>query len=182
MLTLDPSIRSTGAALFIGPRLVAAARLIVEPEPGESRGMRAKRMQQEIIAWVVESGLRPTTLVYEWPQIYAVGKGKGDPNDVLGLLAVGAEVSGALGYLLAHTATNATLSVYTPLPSEWTCGTKKATKGDPWASTRGFRVKSRLTEIEASLIPKSHDVIDAVGIGLHQLGRFEPVRVFPGAT
>jgi hypothetical protein len=111
-------------------------------------------------------------LVVEWPQWYATGKTKGDPNDLAYLAGI------ATGLAVAFPGA----AVRSPVPRTWIGGLPKATSGDPWASPRGARVASRLSDAERALVPDSHDAIDAVGLGLWACGRFDRRRVYSGAT
>jgi hypothetical protein len=47
-----------------------------------------------------------------------------------------------------------------------------------WGTPRGRRIWLRLTEAERALCPDQNDAIDAVGLGLHALGRLEKISVF----
>lgn len=170
LLAVDPSIRSPGAAIFVSNELAAACVLKLEDIGGDI-GHRTRYASRRICDWARATGLpvtSATVLIYEWPQIYAAAKSKGDPNDLPGLAAVGAGVAAMMPW---HS------SILTPTPREWTGGVPKSTKGDPWLSARGIRIASRLSEKELSLVPKSHDAIDAVGLGLFALGRFQRRRV-----
>lgn len=118
-----------------------------------------------------EAPARPV-LVVEWQQVYRASRAKGDPNDLLGM----GFVSGAVAGLLQP----AELVGY--LPAEW-CRLKKSTKHrEAFTSPRGLRIMSRLSPAEKALVPRFHDSVDAVGLGLHHLGRLAPRRIFPGAT
>jgi hypothetical protein len=147
-------------------------------------GPRAQLMADAIVSDLVlcDATAHPlTAIVYEWPQVYRAARAPGDPNDLLGLVAVAAAVASKLGTIneFAH---RAAIDIIDPTPADWSQGLPKALTGDPWKSVRGVRVSSRLSPAELALVPKSHDAIDGVGIGLWALGRFEPRRVFPGAT
>lgn len=106
------------------------------------------------------------TLVVEFPKVYAGGKAKGDPADLLELAAlVGAlEERGRLR----------DVGVKRYLPHEWKRQLDKA--------TTKARVIERLTPEERQKIPdlpksKEHNVYDAIGIGLFHIGRFHPKRI-----
>lgn len=171
LLAADPSIRSPGVALFADDVLIAAAAL--EVPPAEPMALRAALAARAIVGWSAVRHVRQVDLVVvEWPQWYATGKSQGDPNDLAGLAGVGAAVAALLPYA----------EVRAPVPRDWIGGLPKSTRGDPWASPRGARVRSRLSAAEIELVPAQHDAIDAVGLGLWALGRFERRRVLPGAT
>lgn len=167
LLAVDPSIRSTGVALFVGRELVSCARIQVPAEG--SIGERVLRMAMKVSDWYGDWAPRTPLqcMIFEWPQIYAAAKSKGDPNDLPGLAAVGGAIAGIVK----------PITILTPTPREWTGGVPKSTKGDPWLSARGIRVASRLSPAELALVPKSHDAIDGVGLGLFALGRFQRRRV-----
>lgn len=114
------------------------------------------------------------TLVWEWPQVYGVGKSRVDPNDLPPLAALGSAVTRDLRPDV----------IITPKPREWQAGTSKNTEGPAWDCSRGSKLRARLTPEELALIPDSHDAIDAVCLALHATPRALaiPRRVFPGAT
>lgn len=174
LLALDPSINSSGLALFRRGELLATAR-VKRTRDGVTLGERAVRMSEEICAWVSHVRASPTCFVYEWPQIYPDETEK-NPNDLIGLSAVGNGV--ALALRTAAAARNECLEIVAPLPREWTGGLPKTKSGDPWESPRGGRIKTRLRPEEIVRVKAQHDVLDGVGLGLWALGRFERVRVF----
>ncbi len=171
VLTLDPSVRSPGIAIFHDSILCETVRMPVAIVKDEQRGARVARAADTLM-FFTRAWRRPDVIVYEWPQVYRAGRSKGDPADLIALAAVGAALAAIL----------AVPTIVTPTASEWTGGLPKVTTGDPWKSPRGRRIASRLSPAELALVPKSHDAIDAVGLGLWYLGRFAPARVFPGAT
>ena len=178
LLAVDPSLRSSGVAIFRGGALTSSARVTV-PKTEAVPAARALRMAQEIAAWASERG-EARTLACEWPQIYPRTHMRkeqrgADPNDLIGL----AGVAGALaGLLAAHAGQrDAALRVLAYRPAEWIGQIPKATRGNPWNSLRGQRIRAALTSDEADAVPPSHDVIDAVGIGLHALGRLRGGKV-----
>ena len=178
VLAIDPGIRSPGAALFADRQLVAATRIKV-PAAVHVRALGDRVMTvaklingwYQALCWSKGGGITHE-LVYEWPQIYRTSRSKGDPNALLKTLAVGVAASA-----LVMADRN-----YTPNPDEWAGQTKKSTTGDPWESQRGQMIARRLTDAEKALVPRSHDALDAVGLGLWRVGRFEPIRVYPGAS
>lgn len=99
-----------------------------------------------------------TELAIELPQVYDRARSKGDPNDLIQLAAV---VGGIVDRLGRKTA------IY--LPREWKKQVPKKIMCE--------RIESRLSEVERAEVelPASAklklDVWDAVGIGLHHLGR-----------
>jgi Holliday junction resolvasome RuvABC endonuclease subunit len=179
LVAIDPSIRSLGIAVFDAGQLHKAG--VVRPrdiDPTASKGQRAVAVADRIMDWLDAEtadwtgGSDGPHLIFEWPQIYTAVKSKGNPNDLL------VTVSPAL--VLSGYATFA--SIRTPTPAEWAGQTKKATRGDPWKSQRAQMVARRLSPDERKLIPSSHDAIDAVGLGLWAIGRFERRYINAGAT
>lgn len=168
---LDPGLDHPAVAIFSPAGVLEyAARVRV---PGKlAKLCTAERCRQiahlvadPVIAACADCPI--TMFVYELPQIYTAIKSKGDPNNLMKL----GPLCGAVSALL-----DCACQEY--LPGEWSHKTKKITRGDPWASQRGHRVRGRLTDEEAATVQATHDAVDAVGIGLHHLGRFDRVRVF----
>lgn len=183
LLALDPSFVKPGVALFRGGKLIAAERVKIDPDyKSMPFAERCGRVASDIIRWGIAHKMRPRTYAYELPQFYSERDGKtvGDPNDLRGLIAIGAEIAGTLR--LAMAGYDISLVVHSPTPAEWAGQIPKATTGDPWASPRGVRVKSRLSPAELLAVVPSHDAIDAVGIGLFIQGRFSPKHIYPGAV
>lgn len=175
VIALDPSVRSAGLAVFVGGDLTHASRhhfKVVDSEPKASRVMRIAHSLRAAITLTSTAFGDDTTYVYEWPQIYTREKSKGNPN---GLLLTFAPALVLAGLLPQH-------KVLAPTPAEWAGQTKKATRGDPWKSQRASMIARRLAPVERAIVPPSHDAIDAVGLGLWALGRFERKRVNSGAT
>lgn len=197
-VSLDPAHgidKYAGLSFWTQRRLAACAKIKLPPAgAAHGRGSRGQIMVRAIVAqlqsWGVVPSLNLTAIVHEWPQVYRAARAPGDPNDLLGLVAVGAGVAAQLDLLktismygaLNLTEPGPAIDIVDPKPDEWSNGLPKSLKGDPWKSLRGIRVASRLSPAELALVPKSHDAIDSVGIGLWACGRFEPRRVYPGAT
>jgi hypothetical protein len=171
LLAVDPSLRSTGWAWFVGGALARVGRN-TRKATDDAIARRAANMAEAVL--LNFSGVVIDRLVVEWPQVYRAARSKGDPNDLLGLAAIaGILVSGVEG------------RADTPTPREWSGGVPKATRGDPLKSARGVRVWSRLRESERAVLESTkinHDVVDAVGIGLWALGRFAPARYTGGGA
>lgn len=208
LLALDPSIRSAGVALFRGGVLVAADNVkcdVLRGDNGkpieESDAARVQRMAAEIAEWVARHQAAPRVLVTEWPQIYDrshmnAKQRNVDQNDQFGMAGVVGAVIGILSLVAAArdaalevvTAAEvvADLEVISATPAEWMGGqVKKATTVKAAkTSARALRIQERLSGDELLIweAVKSHDAIDAVGIGLWAIGRFERKRVYPGAT
>lgn len=96
--------------------------------------------------------------VCEFPFVYPGGRGKGDGNSLLSV----ARIAGRLTALVPESRLK---FVY---PRSW--------KGTVDKAVMCQRILDRLSEQEKRCLPKVpksklHNVIDAVGIGLHELGR-----------
>jgi hypothetical protein len=171
LVSVDPSLRSSGLAIFEGGVLVHAVSVKSKAATSADVAQRAVTMARLIVdaARPFVSPLvnedREPSVVLEWPQIYRAARAMGDPNDLPGLAAVGAAV---VALLNAHA-----VCIYTP--REWAGQVPKATKGDCRESPRSRRIRSRLSGLEVrvweGLKSSDHDAIDAIGIGLHHLGR-----------
>lgn len=189
-VALDPSINSCGLAVFDSAtkRLLAATRIT------RSKGASAKwdtlRRTHDIagncVAWLVsiapESYGRADCFVSEWPEQYRPGMTKGNRNGltpmaaVAGALAMGIAISPDLRMSYGPPLT---LAHY--LPKEWVQGTSKSTESFSKyvRSPRGALVLRPLDEAERLTFEatQSHDAGDAIGIGLHHLGRLKHRRV-----
>ena len=180
LLAVDPGLNAPACALFRSGTLVIAEPVKI-PRALSKLDLidRCRQVAQLIMQWYVAKVAQqwatgtqsPLHLVVERPQIYRGSKSKGDPNDLPPMVGIDAALAAYLD-----------CPVTSYLPREWVGGTSKAETGDPWKSPRGHRVWGRLTEAERAVVVPTHDVIDAVGIGLCYLKRFDPVRVYPGAT
>ena len=168
LVTIDPGIRHVGVALFAGELLIRAA-LVRSPCTRGNGAAECLAVAWEVAAWVSRAEAGVDHVGVEWPRIYTVEKSKGDPNDLLALVGVGT----AIGALLAvdhELLPDAVTSVH---PDEW--------KGQVPKATMTRRILDRLSPAERALIEDAgtltHNVVDAVGIGLHTLGRLERRRV-----
>lgn len=189
LLAVDPGTNSPGVALFVpntpGMTLRHATRVPIPAGFAKMpEGARWMHVGREIVAWATALG-RIDSVVFERPQWYQRGKSKGNPNDLVGVAGVAANLTGILS---CHNA----LNVFSPTPAEWigqlskvcpVCKGKAKKKcrechGSAWETPRGRYIRKRLTPAELTLVPDQNDAIDAVGLGLFQLGRLEPVRVF----
>lgn len=187
LLSVDPGMNSPGLAFFReNNTLYAAARANTSEYADLPDGERWLRVARTLAAWVLEkvpSGA--LTVAFERPQWYQRGKSKGDPNQLVGVAGVAANLTGILSC-------NYHVDVVSPKPAEWigqlskvctVCKGKAKKKcvechGSAWETPRGRRIRSRLTSAELLLVPDQNDAIDAVGIGLWVLGRLTPVSVF----
>lgn len=163
LLAIDPGIRGCGCAFFDGGRLTKAA-YVKNPMKEGNTAAAARAMAGAVLELFVPYGAVVNAIALEWPRIYAsrirAGATKADPNDLLGLAAVDAAIAMLLRY--AHVDCFA--------PSDW--------KGQLPKAAAETRIRGRLSEAELAVLdaadaPPSllHNVVDAVGIGLHRLGR-----------
>lgn len=173
LLAVDPSIRSSGVALFVGGVLVVARKITLSDSMRVDTLAVCREMSERIAMFT--GGRVLDEIACEWPQIYRETKSKGSPNNLLGLAAICCGVACLWPDAAA----------FSYLPREWSGGVPKATKGNAKKSPRAYRIGSRLTLPGEAAIwakTKGHDAIDAIGIGLYHLGRLTPRRVYPGAS
>ena len=164
LLAVDPSIRSCGVALFVDDVFDNATTLKV-PKRDVSAAERVRAVLELINRWAPPVSI--DEVVCEWPHVYPYGSdgATARPNDLFGL----AGVCGALAGMYRC------VPVVSYEPSEWGGQMGKAQKRE--------RVLRHLRPFERLRTEKlGQDAIDAVGIGLHHIGRFERRRVFAGAT
>lgn len=167
ILALDPGYGhdgGCGVALFDHDGTLLDGDLVPSPPRAHSDVLwRTRKIALDVLTWLEGRNVEAQILVVEWPQIYAASRSPGDPNDILGLAGVCSAVA-ALYPWQGHRAY---------LPREW--------KGTAPKSAIGKRVLARLTEFERRCIhdwgARTHNVLDAVGLGLHHLGRLERRRV-----
>lgn len=170
-------------------------------------GMRWIAVVDAICAWLDRRNIKLCEIhrvVFEKPQWYQRKQGgsKGDPNQLVGIVGVAATLLGRIAAF--HMPMQ--LQVANPTPSEWigqlskvcpTCEGKKTCPGvvngrkrsrvpfvcpdchgSAWGTPRGRRIRSRAGAAELTSVPDQNDAIDAFGIGLWDLGRLEPKRVY----
>lgn len=167
LFAVDPGLRYPAGALFINDVLVRASRVPI-PKGITTKTPIMERCRAISRALLDYAGCTPDELVVEYPQIYTRDKSKGDPNNLVPLAVIG----GCLSAMLPNA------RVISPQPREWTGNIPKTEEGNPWDSPRGRRIHSRLTAAEIATVTASHDAVDAIGIGLFALGRFERRRVY----
>ncbi len=146
---IDPGLNCTGIATFEAGFLVETG---IVNNPLKASDPLISRIRAMI-------DLLPPCHAGEWPQVYMLGKGKGDANDLLPLAAItGACVTAPEG------------RIYTP--AEW--------QGQLDKDACHRRIRTRLGPVEARIFDglsdlgaKAHNARDAVGIGLKYLGRFD---------
>jgi hypothetical protein len=162
LVSLDPGIRVSGLAVFRDSVLIHA-RILKNPTK-EARGPTAWwTMAGEAVnafrnatAWF--PGVAPVVFVTEVPQVYRFGNRKVDPDDLIQLAGVGGAVGASLKPAAAH-------GYY---PRQW--------KGSVDKDVMVRRILGRLSRAERAAIAPctaslKHNVVDAIGIGLHHLGR-----------
>lgn len=173
IVALDPGVRNPAICLLIDGTVIKAQRVKLPVKwaklpPGE----RSRQIGNLIVNTVEQISKKPiTTVIYEWPQIYRIGKSKGNPNKLLPLVAVGATVAALIG-----------AETQSPTPHEWIGNLPKSEKGDPWQSPRGQFIKRRLSKEELENVQNTHDAIDACGLALFCAGRLKLQHVYPGAV
>ncbi|NNB91955.1 hypothetical protein [Corallococcus exiguus] len=172
LVSIDPGLRHCGVALFDVPSAsLLCAGLPKNSEPAHGALSLASWAS---MAGAVQAWLRPRIqdepfqLVIELPRVYAAAHQRGDQNDLIQLAGVVGTLGGALAPVTERR------SVF---PRDW--------KGTLDADAFIERIKQRLESAEHLRVelPAAHDlhhnVWDAIGIGLHALGRLAPRRFFP---
>lgn len=165
LLAVDPGIRHCGCAVFKDGILVRCWLA----ENSLTRGNGFHEMVSMARAVQVGAPLPDrggNEVAIEHMQAYGAGKGGGPTKDLFPLVGVGAAVAALLPEALA----------YTYLPREW--------KGALSKDRHQPRILAALKDCEKPIVDgmrevvgaKAHNVIDAVGIGLHHLGRLKPKR------
>ena len=169
VIAIDPGIRNLGIAEFDDGKLQRAA-LIRNPVKKGDDLTAAWAMSRAVREWLgVEVFI--SAVGVEIPRVYRAQFQKGDQNDLISLAMFA-------GVVLARIRVNNEHCQRVRLyPYEW--------KGQADADTViPRRIMERLSPAEVEKIqpcPESlrHNVIDAIGIGLKMIGRFEPRRIYP---
>ena len=157
LLSIDPGIRGCGAALFVDKQLVRADYIKSFVKTG-NQAAEARAMAQAVSGWL---STHPAHIVVEWPRIYRNVRGK-DPNDLLALCAVNAAIAALYPYAV----------VDSYFPAEWKGQQKKEICHRRIVKILGEAEAKILTDAAARAKSLSHNMMDAVGIGLFALGRF----------
>jgi hypothetical protein len=174
LLALDPGIRGCGVAIFRDRRLTDCAYVKNPIKTGATIDVSVS-MGSKVVSWFLErAGRNFDEVIVEYPRVYqrGGGKSKGDPNDLLPLVAVDAVVVGSPAWV----------KIRQVFPSDW--------KGQASKGAVRTRVVARLDAAEMKVLEAgekearslAHNVTDSVGIGLFALGRFERMRVYAGCT
>ena len=155
ILAIDPGLRACGVAWFEKGILIKADLVSVKTMESDAKAFLE-------MANAVGAASPPVThLAIEYPQQYSRAI---TPRESVQKLV------GVIG-ALAVTFSDSKTEYY--LPRQW--------KGQVPKAVMHRRVLGRLTEAEQGLIPelpvsKLHNVLDAVGIGLHHVGRLKRKR------
>lgn len=171
LLAVDPGIRGSGAALFVGGSLVWCD-YVKNPCRSGCGAAEAASMASWIVGACQGRNGMIAEVAVEWPRVYVRelrAGSKKDPNDLLALCGV----TTAVAALLAP----ARATSYAP--SDW--------KGQMDKAASHFRINARLTPRERDVMAKmeeaagalAHNAWDAAGIGMHHLGRTARHRVIP---
>jgi hypothetical protein len=149
LIAIDPGVRRVGLALFDEKTLTFAVLLDVTDGP-------------------LHFVPRAPRVVLEVPRIYPASRQKGDPNDLLALARI-------VGRLQEHyLAAGADVELIEPRTWKGTLPKEAMTE----------RIRGRLSAAERARVAPvarslEHNVLDAVGIGLHALGRLSPRKLVP---
>ena len=160
LFAIDPGLRWCGLAAFDGQTLVRAE--LVRNDVDKARGPPVWLRMADAVKHAVyrQSAIHTFRLIIEVPRIYPHSADqKGDLNDLL-------ELAGVVGAL-----TGVFSLVSFVYPADW--------KGQLPKKVMNERVLKTLTLEEGNaLVHHDHNTLDAVGIGLHHLGRLGQKKVF----
>ena len=176
LLALDPGKRRhgdrrrCGAALFVDGLLLAASHVDALVVEGDPELAACVRQALAVRAWVVGAlgaDLAVHEVASEWPRVYPGPRQEGDQNDLPPLAGVACAVGALFPGAVLHSYDART----------WKGGAvDKRVMND--------RVWERLSAEERARVARlprgglSHDCLDAVGVGLHHLGRLARRRVY----
>lgn len=155
LLAIDPG-EWTGYAVYQMQKLVEAGVL------GKGRA-EIQGQLRATLGCLVAAGRRPDEAVIEIPQVYRQRQQKGDPNDLISV-AIIAGICNSLIYSYTY------CDVDLIHPREWKGQRPKDVDNRGILETLS---QEELRIFEALKLPKSkaHNVVDAIGIGLWELGR-----------
>lgn len=164
LVALDPSIVSPGVAVFRDGVLYANCVLKIPADTKLNHAERCSVAAGAIVTWLGNNQISARYIAFEWPQIYQTDT-PAVSNAVLYMIGVDMAVTTAL------VACSGIERVYSYLPAEIWNNLPKCKTGSSFTSPRGVRVASRLSNAERVVAVDQHDAVDAIGIGLHTLGR-----------
>jgi hypothetical protein len=149
-LYIDPGKVQAGAALFYEKNLEDVC--LLKGSVGEL-DVACRAVSETAKRWL--AGREVDRLICERPSFWRQGGGRGNPNDILDLMATNGSLFAAIP---------AKMRLYAPV-TQW----KKQVPKDVMAK----RIFARLSAEELSLLGEKpdHNVLDAVGIGLWDLKR-----------
>lgn len=163
LLSVDPSIRACGIAIFDRKKLVYVNVLRPSAVINAAEGIRdVMDLAQDAWEKTMGASFSPETLVVELPQIYQQAQLKGDPNDLVPLAIM-------LGRLWERFKPK---NMLMPLPKEW--------KGQVPKEVMNNRTLASLSKREVEIFSDDllrvpgglrHNGMDAIGIGLWALKR-----------
>jgi hypothetical protein len=171
IVAIDPGIRGCGIAVFRDDATLLRADHIKSRQTSGNDAAACVAMALSVRFWLSSNAVLADgghTLVLEWPRIIPASRQRAekrhvDPNDLLAL--VGVDCAIAMSY-------RDLMTLMTVYPDEW--------KGQTPKKVMNARVWERLSPDEKASVnsPSNHNTLDAVGLGLHQLGRMAPRRVY----
>lgn len=181
-LAVDPGTEHPAAAIYDRGELQIASRVklpsaLVRMTAQLKQGERSRQIAKCIVAWYWDQSrgparVRPEIVLCEWPQIYTYSKGKGNPNKLIPLAAIGAAVASLFD-----------VEAVSVEPDEW-IGNIPKDEDLPlelsWESPRGKFIRSRLSPAEVARVVLSHDAVDSAGVGKWGIGGLE--RRYPGCV
>lgn len=172
IVAIDPGVRGCGVAVFTDDTMLFRADHVKSAFTKGNDAAACVAMALAVTGWVIRLQVIPWderhTLVLEWPRIISASRQRAekrniDQNDLLAL--VGVDCAIAMAY-------QETMNLVTVFPDEW--------KGNTPKKIMNARAWGRLSTDEQSRVdsPSNHNTLDAVGLGLHQLGRMKRLRVY----
>lgn len=171
LVCVDPGLRGCGMAVFDSGELFRAG-YVVNPVLSGNGYTAHEAMGWEALVWLRNNsseGAFFDKLLIEHPRVYpGSAQQKGDPNDLLDVVAVGASVATALTDISLGSA------LETVYPFDW--------KGNAPKEVMTARIRAALSpEERAKILPCAaglmHNVLDACGIGLWRLRRINQKKI-----
>lgn len=160
LLTVDPGKAHAGVALFDGDGYLVRATTVKVKKT--KTALDCSLLANAIKQWLDADWTCVDKVRCEKPSIWTQGGFRGNPNDILDLMATNGAIINMIGCGDARYVT-----------TEWKGQVPKpARKKDPYIVER--RVRKRLNHIEQTVFGDnpSWDTTDAVGVGLWVLKRF----------